>query len=164
MARRNKRGNLDDLAYIIIVLVFFSMGLLIMGKWTDEFNTRIQANDDIPISGKTGVAQINDLYGNVLDNGFLFLTIGLGIVAILFAMLVIVHPIFFIFYFIMLAIVVFVAGAASNIYQTAAEQPELTAMAAKLIWTSHILMYLPFIVGVLGFILAIVMYKNWEQR
>ena len=163
MVKRNKKGNLDDLVYIIGVLIFFAMAILIIGKWTDSFNNAIQANDDVPSAGKTGVNQINDLYSGVIDNGFLFLTFGLAIVALLFAMLVIIHPIFFIFYFIMLAIVVFVSGAVSNIYQEAAAQPDLVAIANKLIWTSHILTYLPFIVGVLGFILAIVMYKNWEQ-
>lgn len=165
MARKiNKKGSLDDLVYIVGVLLFFGLFLLIMAKWTDTFNTEIQANDDIPTAGKTAINQVNNLYPGVMDNGFLLLTIGLSLVALIFAMLVVVHPVFFVFYFIMLSLVVFVSGAVSNVYQEAAANPQLAATAAKLIWTSHILEFLPFIVGVLGFILAIVMYKNWEQR
>jgi len=165
MARKlRKKGSLDDLVYIIVILIFFGMGLLIIGKWTDAFNTAIQSNDDIPVAGKTAVGQMNNLYGGVLDNGFLFLTVGLCLVALIFAMMVIIHPVFFVLYFIMLAVVVFVSGAVSNIYQTAAAEPTLAPIAAKLIWTSHILTYLPFIIGVIGFILAIVMYKNYQQR
>lgn len=164
MARKNKKGSLDDLVYIIGVVLFLAMALLVMGKWTDQFNNNIQALDVIPTEGKTAVNQVNDLYGGVLDNAFLFLTLGLAVVALIFAMLVIVHPVFIVFYIIMLTVVVYVSGAVSNVYQTAAADPSLAGMAAKLVWTSHILQFLPFIVGVLGFILAIVMYKNWSER
>lgn len=164
MVRNNKKANLDDIVYVIGVLIFFGLALLILGRWTDEFNTRIQANDDIPASGKTAVSQVNNLYAGVLDNSFLFLTIGMMFVMLILAFMVIIHPVFFVFYFIMLGIVIFVSGAISNIYQTAAAEPELASTAAKLLWTSHILNYLPLIVGVFGFILAIVMYKQYQER
>lgn len=162
--RRNKKGSLDDLVYVIGILLFFGLLLLILGKWTSEFNNEIQGSDIIPTEGKNAVGAISDLYGGVLDNSFLFLTIGLCIVTLIFAMLVIVHPVFFVFYFIMLALVIYVAGIVSNIYQEAAAHPELADIAAKLLFTTHILTYLPFITGILGFVLAIVMYKTWQQR
>lgn len=165
MERRklNKRGTLDDLVYIAGSLLGVAMIILLMGKWSDEFNTQIQSIDEVPAGGKTAVSQINDLYGGAIDNSFLFLTIGLCIVALIFAMMVVIHPVFFVLYFIVLAIVVYVSGVMSNIYQTAAAEPTLVSIADKLIWTSHILEFLPFIVGIVGFILAIIMYKTWRE-
>lgn len=160
--RLNKRGSIDDLIFIAITLLGFGMLLLLFGKFSDEFNTQIQDMSEIPDAGKTAVQQIDDLYGGVLDNSFLLLAIGLAVVAFIFAMLVIVHPIFFIFYFIMLTIVIFVCGALSNIYQEAAANPQLVDIASKLVFTSHILSFLPFIVGIVGFGLAIIMYKTWR--
>jgi len=164
MARKlNKKGSLDDLVYVGTTLLAIAILVLIMGKWTMDFNTNIQTNDDIPVAGKTAVQQIDNLYGGVIDNSFLFLTIGLCIVALVFAMLVVIHPVFFVFYFIMLGIVVYVSGVMSNIYQMAAEEAALADMAAKLLWIGHIMEYLPFIVGVFGFVLAVIMYKTWRN-
>jgi len=162
--KRNKRGSLDDLVWIIGVLLVFSLMILIFAKFTDEVNTKVQDMDIIPTSGKTAVSQMNDLYGGVIDNSFLLLTVGLAIVALIFAFLVVIHPIFFVFYFIFLTIIIFVSGAVSNIYQSAAAEPALASIAAKLTMTSHIMTYLPFIIGVFGFLIAIVMYKTWQER
>ena len=161
--KRNKRGSIDDLVYIIGTLLAVGLLILLYGKFTDEFNTAIQANEDVPDDGKVAVSQINDLYGGAIDNGFLFLALGLCIAAMVMAMLVIIHPVFFVFYLIILTIVIFVSAAMSNIYQEAASNPELADIAAKLVFTSHILTYLPYITGVFGFILAIVMYKKWDE-
>ena len=164
MVKRNKRASLDDLGYILGVIATFAFLLLIMGAWMNGFNENIQQIDDIPDAGKTAVSQIDGLYGGALDNGFLFLTIGLAIGAVIFAMLVVVHPIFFIFYIIMLTIVTVVAGALSNMYQEAAANPTLAPIAAKLMFTTHILNFLPLITAIIGIIIAIVMYKNWQER
>ena len=164
MLRINKRGSLDDLVYIIGVSLFFALLVLIFATWSTEFNSQIQGSDIIPADGKTAVNQIDELYGGVIDNSFLFLTVGLAIVALIMATLVIIHPIFFIFYVIFLAVVVYVSGVVSNIYQTAAANPALADTAAKLIFISHTMEYLPFIIGVLGFILSIVMYNSWKNR
>lgn len=162
--RFNKKGGLSDLVYIMITLLAIGLMLLIFGKFSDEFNTKIQERTDVPTAGKVAVGQINDLYGGVLDNSFLFLTIGLCIAALIMALLVVIHPVFFVFYFIFLVIVIYVSGALSNIYQTAAAEPELASIAAKLIFTSNILNFLPMIIGVFGFILAVIMYKTWENQ
>lgn len=164
MIRRNKKGSLDDLVYIAITLLGAGMLILLFGKFSSEFNSQIQTLDEVPTAGKTAVSQIDDLYGGVIDNSFLFLAIGLAVAALIFAFLVVIHPIFFVFYFIMLGVVVYVSGVMSNIYQTAASEAVLADVAAKLIFTSHILEYLPVIVGVFGFVLAIIMYKTWQER
>ena len=164
MARKlNKRGTLQDIITIVIVLVMFAVGTLVAYKVSDELNTEFQSNDDIPTRGKTAMASINSMYPGVIDNSFLLLTIGLCIGTLIFAMLVRVHPIFFVFFIIILVIVVFISGAISNIYLEMANNPEMLTQANRLTFISHIIGVLPFIIGVIGFILAIVMYKNWRD-
>jgi len=159
----NKRASLDDLGYILGVLLVFGFLLLILGSWTDSFNEKIQDMSIIPDDGKQAIGKVNNLYSGALDNSFLFLAIGLAVISILFAMMVIVHPIFFIFYVIALTVVIFVSGILSNIYQEAAANPQLAPMAAKLLYTSQILNFLPLFAGIIGTIIAIVMYKNWRD-
>jgi uncharacterized membrane protein len=74
------------------------------------------------------------------------------------------HPVFFVFFVIILAIILFVSGAFSNVYQEMANNPDLADVAAQLTFIDNIMTYLPFIIGIFGFLLAIVMYKNWQQN
>jgi len=161
--KRNKKGSLDDFVYVMGIILVAGLLFLIFGKWSDSFNTRIQTMDAIPDEGKAAISKVDDLYGGAIDNSFLLLTVGLCIAALIFAMLVVVHPVFFVLYLIVLSIVIYLAGIFSNIYQAAATHPEMAPIAEKLIFTSHVLTYLPFIIGVLGCVLAIVMYKTWEE-
>lgn len=161
--KQNKRGALSDLAYIIYVVGGAALLILILGTWVNSFNDKIQAVDIIPSEGKSAVNSVNELYGGVIDNSILFLVIGMCIAALMLALMVVMHPIFFVFYFILLSIIIYVGGIASNMYQMAASTDALSTMADKLIMISYICQYLPFIIGVMGFILAIIMYRTWRN-
>lgn len=160
--RKNKRGSLQDLIVIGSLLLFFGLILLIGSKVMGEFNTEIQAHSDIPARAKTASASLNAEYGGSLDYGFLMLAIGLGIVTLILAAAVRIHPVFIPLFFIGLIIVIFLCGILSNVYQEMAANSLLTANADELVFTSHILNYLPFIVGIFGILLMIVMYKLWS--
>lgn len=160
--KKNKKGSLQDVILIGAVLLFFGIVLLIGSKVTDEWNTAIQARSDIPARAKVATSTLNADYGGAMDYGFLLLAFGLGIATLILAALVRIHPVFIPLYFIGLVLVVFLCGVFSNIYQEMAADTQLTTLADELVFTSHILTYLPLIVGVFGILLMIVMYKLWS--
>lgn len=162
--KKNKKGSIEDLIYIIIVLGVASLMILFAAKFIDSYNTKVQSMDVIPTEAKTAVNQVNNLYGGTIDNSFLLLVIGLCIAALILATLVVIHPVFLVFYFIFLPVIVFVGAAVSNIYQKAAETTMLASTAQKLVFISHIAQYLPYIIGTMGAILAIIMYKTWQNN
>ena len=162
--RRSKRGSVQDILFIGVAMLFFSMVLLIGFKITNSFNDQIQVDDTIAtfdIDGKARASSttLTGFYSGIIDDSFLFLTIGLAIIALIFAALVRIHPIFIPFFFIALLFVIFLCGIFSNIYQEMAASPSLASEAAALTFTSLIMTYLPFIVGIVGTILMVVMYK-----
>lgn len=161
--RRNKKAGLEDIATIMVILLVVGVFFLIGGKLMDALNTGLSGSGLLTTEGTNAVAEINNLYPTVIDNGFLYLMVGLCLVALILAMMVAIHPVFFVFYIIMLTIIVFISGVLSNIYQEMAADAQLSSIAAKLVWTSHILEYLPFIIGVFGFVLAIVMYRTYQN-
>jgi len=161
--KRNKRGSLYDLIFIGVILLSFAVGTMIAFKISSEINAQFQASGDITTEGKTAYNSINNMYPGIIDNSFLLLTMGLSIFALILAMMVRIHPVFFVFYLILLVIVIFMSGVFSNIYLEMANNPEMLAIADQISFTTHIMAALPFIVGVIGFILAIVMYKNWRD-
>lgn len=166
--RKNKKGSLIDLIYIAGSLLTIAVIIIICFKVSNEFNTKISDNDAVIEADTSGLARnsfntINNMYPGVLDNSFLILTIGLALATFVMAAMVRVHPMFLIFFIILLSVFIFVCSVFSNIYIKISNEAVMADVASKLVLTSTIMKFLPFIVGSLGCILAIVMYKNWEN-
>jgi len=160
---KNKKASVQDIIFIIISIVVIAVGSLIVYKIHNSINTEFQASSDITSKGKLAMSQIDNMFPTVLDNSFLLLVIGLCIVAIALAAMVRVHPVFFVFFIIVMVIIVFLAGVFSNIYQGIASQSEFTALADNLTFMTFTMQFLPFITGVMGFVLSFVMYKTWQN-
>jgi len=75
-----------------------------------------------------------------------------------------VHPVFIVFYMFMLAVIIFLSGVFTNIYLEIANDSNYVAYAEQLTIITWTCQYLPFIVGILGTILAVIMYKNWAEN
>lgn len=160
----NKKGSVDDLIYIIIIIVAVAMFILIGFKVISQFNTQIQGMSMFSDNAKNVVNNVTETFPTVVDNTFLFLTVGLCIVAIVLAFLVRIHPVFFIFYIIFVPVIIFITGAMSNIYRKAAATTSFSDVAGQMVFMSHIVQYLPIIIGVFGFLLAFIMYNTWRAE
>lgn len=158
----NKKGSVQDLIFIVVASVFFGIVLLMGFKIATEYNTHIQADADIPTEAKTASTRLTNFYPNAMDNIFLFLLIGLTIVAIVLAALVRIHPIFIALFFIAWVFTIFIAGVLSNVYQEMASNALLATQANQLNSVSTIIGWLPFIIGIIGVILMVIMYKTWR--
>jgi len=162
--KMNKRGSILDLIFIGVTLLVFSMTVLIVFKISSSINTEFQVNDDIPDSGKNAFDSINGMNPGVINNMALILAVGLAIAAFVLASLVRVHPVFLVFYLLILVSIIFVSGIFSNIYLEMANNPSFIVEAGQLNFITKIMHVLPFFVGIFGSLLAIVMYKNWRDE
>ena len=158
----NKKASIQDLIYIGVFALVFSIIILVTFKVSDELNTQFQGSDIVTQRGKDSFGQINNMFPTVIDNAFLMIVIGLGIVALVLASLVRIHPVFFVFFILILVIIIFLAGVFSNIFIEMANEPEFSSVANQLTFTVAIMKLLPLIVGIFGFILAVIMYKSWQ--
>lgn len=162
MARLNKKGSIQDLILIMVIITAFAVGTLVVYKISNELNTKFQANDRLDDKGKAAFSQINNMYPSVIDNSFLLLVIGLCLGALILAFMVRIHPVFFVGFVIVLVIIIFLAGVMSNIYLEIANNPNFEEEATNLTFITHIIGKLPLIIGIFGFLISIVMYKNWQ--
>lgn len=158
-----KKGSIQDLLFVAVVLLVFSVVIIVGYKINNELNIKFQATDKIDAEGKSAFDQINNLYPGVLDNSFLFLVVGLSIGALVLAAMVRIHPIFIAVFFIVLSIIVFLSAIFSNIYDKIATEPEMAALAANLTFTSQIMSTLPWIIAIFGSLLAIIMYRTYRM-
>jgi hypothetical protein len=161
---KGKKGSAGDLALIALIVFAAALILLFGYKIMNSLNTELQANANVDANAKTASATLVGYYPGVIDNTFLFLTIGLCLIALVLAALVRISPIFLFFFFIAWVIIIFVSAALSNIYEAAASSTVLATEASNLTFISAIMTYLPLIIGVVGGLLAIVMYTSWRQQ
>jgi hypothetical protein len=161
--RLGKKGSLQDIMFIIGVLLFFGMIILFGFRISSAYDDQIQGMSEIPDNAKAASSSLTGQYTGILDNVFLLLTIGLAIVSLILAGMVRVHPVFIPIFFIILLITIFVAGVASNIFQSIASNSNMVGYASQLTFTSTVLEYLPLFIGVFGTLLMVVMYKLWSM-
>lgn len=161
--RMNKKGSIEDILWISVTLLTLSFFILIGFKISNEFNTKIQASDIFEEQGKTAMNQINNMYPGVIDKSFLMLAVGLAIVALILAALVRVHPIFLIAFLIALGFLIFFAAIFADIYHEMAASEQFVDVAEQLTMINKIMLSLPFIVGIFGGLLAIIMYKTYQN-
>lgn len=167
--RKNKKGSIQDMIFIATSLLAIAVVVLIVFKISDEINTKIQSNPNIikydtDSRGRNSFNQINSMYPGVIDNSFLFLTIGLAIVALAMAGMVRIHPAFFFLFIFILAIIIFLCGVFSNIYQEIAGNDEMLDLSSRLVFITNVMRFLPLIVGTVGILLSIVMYKTFQNQ
>ena len=164
MAKRfgNKKGSIQDIILIIVVLTFFGMVVLVGSKIGTEVNNQIQSNDAVDANTKEQSQRTISNSMGAIDKSFLFLAVFIAMVVLILAALVRVHPIFIPLFFIGWILLIFLAGIFSNIYQNMAAQTELAGVAAEMGLMTSILTALPIIIGVFGIFLMVMMYKLWS--
>mgnify|MGYP003149640825 CR=1 FL=1 len=158
-----KKGSLQDIMFVIGLILFFAVVVLIGFRVASAYNDNIQGMSIIPQDAKDASTSLTGNYTGIVDNMFLVLTIGLCLVALILAAMVRVHPIFIPIFFIVEIITIFVAGIASDIYQTIAANSNLVDYSNQLVIISTVLGYLPLFIGIFGIILMVVMYKLWSM-
>lgn len=161
--KQSKKGSVQDLLYIGITLFVFALVILICFRISTSLNTEFQASDQIDSKGKAAHQQITNMYPGIIDNSFIFVTVILSIGALIMAALVRVHPIFLPIYIIAWIFVIFMCAIFSNAYQEMAANPDLSALATQMTFMNQVMTTLPFIIGIVGALLAIVMYKAYKS-
>ena len=164
MRRISKKGSLVDLFYFAIVICFFAVAVLIGTKIAVEFQSGIASNPTFVDDAPDAITYTNDAINNYtygINSGFLFLTIFFVIATLTLAALVRVHPIFIPIFLIALIFLIFFCGIMTNIYSGVSENSEMTSTAGRYVIMHNIMLALPFIVGIIGIILMVVMYKNY---
>jgi|TARA_R100000501_G_C2629296_1_gene123928 H+/Cl- antiporter ClcA len=164
LKRKNKKGSLQDVIQVGVILLFFGMVVLLGFKIMNGVDEQVQSMDIMDTRSQAASTALTGHYSGVIDNSFLLLAIGLAIATLILAALVRVHPIFIAFFFIGLVLVIFFSGLFSNIYQEMAADPQLAAEAGALTFIPLILNFLPLFVGIFGILLMIVMYKTWDTN
>jgi|7_EtaG_2_1085326.scaffolds.fasta_scaffold00845_21 hypothetical protein len=158
----NKKGNVPDLIYILVIL--FSLGITIIiasmfyGQYTDSialnpaFNNTVNTN--VEASAETMLA--------AWDYLFIFIFIGLVISTIVLGFRIQTHPVFFFISLILLIVVTILAGSLSNVYEqfTTGTNSEIATTAATYTAMNFLFAHLPLFLCFIGVVIMVIFYAK----
>lgn len=154
-----KKGSITDMPFIIGGIFSVALVALLVTLLVINLDVKIQVNDYFPTNAKTASTNMADDFPNVMDGGIIFIFFGLVIISLVLASLVPIHPIFIVFYLLEYILLIWLGGGIANAYQAVIELDIMSAVADRYTLTTFFFRYFPFIVGIFGALLAIIMYK-----
>ena len=157
------KGSILDLSYFFVGLMILAIVVLLAFVVGSRINDSVQSNSDFTVLGKNLMQNQINSFSTTFDKSFLILSIFIAISVIASAVLVRVHPIFIPIFIFLLMIFIVVAAISSNIYSELEINDQVASVAAQMTFARKIMLYLPYIVGIVGTILMIVMYKSWSN-
>jgi len=159
----SKKGSISDLPFIMGGIFSVAITVLVVTLLLNNLNAKIQDTDIFDTPAKAASDKMTNDFPEVMDGGVLFIFFCMVIISLVLASLVPVHPVFLVFFLLEWVLLIYVGGAISNTYQTIIESPVFVTEAGQYVVTSFFFRYFPYVIGIVGAILAIIMYKT-KQR
>lgn len=154
----NQRGFAQDIIFIAVMILFFALSGLICWLVWDEFITNPTMVSRLSEAGITTELQpITEFYENL--NTLIVVTYFLlNITAVILAVFIRTHPVFFALNFILILIFVMVSALIGNIYYEFASNSFIAPYANQLPLVYTMFEYMPVITLIFAGIIAVVMY------
>lgn len=164
--KKNKRSQIVQVAFFIVILFVCSILILIMYKINTEFSKAVNESGLDYHPKTSNPSAVKDTLDNmmfgflVFDYGFVIITIGLGILLIFTSFFIPTHPIYIVINFVGIFFLVFLGMIMSNVYGdiVSGEEQVLGQEAVSYPIQNWLMGYLPFIVAGIIFITTIIMY------
>jgi len=155
----NKKGQLENYILIVIILFAFSMVMIFAYTMFSNLYSGFSNAPGMPDSAKNAMTTTLNQYSGSLDKSSIFLLVGIAIATLIGAALIMLHPVFIVFYIIGIMFMTFVTAVLSNTFQDMVASPQLQAAGIAMPVTSTIMGYLPLFVFFFGVIIGVVALK-----
>jgi hypothetical protein len=157
--RKNRRGNITDIGFLIITLFFIGIfsfiGVFVFGQIRDRlvvspvFNETPEAIQSLnDVNNRTGMF---DFFGLAIFIGF---TISIMVTGWFIGG----NPLFMIVYFLVLVALVVVGMVLSNVWETFTQAGSFGYLTSPLPITNHLITYLPIYMVVVAFLGMVAMF------
>lgn len=112
----NKGSSIIDVMFITFFVLSLAATALVSLKLYNSFDDKMQTMDVFPAEAKAASTEFRNDYPTILDNMFLFATIGLSLAVIISAFRLETNPVFLVIFVLLLMGVVITAAAVGNAY------------------------------------------------
>lgn len=154
---KNKRGNLVDLPYIIVLLFIFGFLILIGHYFLTNLLTTGGGLLDTNIIQK-GI----DTY-SILDSATTLILIALIMGTAISAFFIESHPVFFTVMLFFLTVTVFVSAQFTNMFNAIVTTAPLNASATTFTTTTYIMRHMPKFIAIGGVIISVALFSKLSR-
>jgi hypothetical protein len=159
--KRNKKGNvIFDTLLIIVVLIVFSLVSILGYKIYSDFNTDLQADEDMNEYAKNMSADMNTRFPSIFDGAFVFLFILLWVFVIISSFMIDTHPIFFVCTAIISVFIIIIAASMANAWNDVTSDEEFASLLVDFPFTVYIIQHYVMYVVILMFTAMVALFAK----
>ena len=167
---KSKKGSLVDV--IMYTIIMFVLGIFIIFgyKLMSIINDEIQANPDLSTSAKEIMSSSESRYVSLFDGIFITVFVLLGVVIVVGAYFVYMHPVFYVPSLFIMVFLILLAAILANVFYDVTTTGDLVESRDHFTMIKFIMgtednphTFVPFIV-VLGFMVLIVSYAKYSSE
>ena len=158
----NRKGNVPDLIYIIVILFSLGVTIIIAANFYGQYTDSIADNEAFNNTVNTAVESDAETMLAALDYIFIFFFIGLIISTIVLGFQIRTHPVFFFISLILLIIVTILAGTMSNVYEqfTTNTTSSISTTASNYTAMNFLFAHLPLFIAFIGVVIMVIFYAK----
>lgn len=158
----NKRGDIQDLITLIVIIFGFAIAGIVAYKFIGEFNDQVADNPVLTDHSKEIMVDAETRLPGIFDGGLLVVLIFFTIVMLISAWYIDTHPAIFFIAFILVIAIVIVAGALSTTFEEFTQTPEMINASNEFPISVFVLGNFPVLVFVIGVALIIVLFAKFK--
>lgn len=168
MFKNNKAGQSG---VILIIFTLFALFLFIAVGFTffsikpayDDLVDDLVVDMDLSPESEAILRDTNESYPVWLDNGFLWVVMGVWFSLLIMAYYSVDHPLLLIILFIVWVVLILAGAYISNVWTEFSEQAEYDVVRTEFEYTDFFLGYMPYVVMVMGFSCMLVYFWKNSQ-
>ena len=129
--RKKKRGNVQEIAFVLGIAVFFTIIAFFGIKILFALNDGIQATDQIPDKGKEAMQEVTDKAPSLLDGAFLIVIVAVFLGVAVSAWYIDVNPLFFVLSLVVLVAILSASAIIHNLNESIIEDEQFSDVATE---------------------------------
>lgn len=161
---KSKKGDWSDILILVIMLFIICVGFFVLAYGIPEIaNGLSDAGLNNTPEGKGGIDELYDFGTNGIQQGVLFLFVGLQISILVSSLFTRTHPVFLFIYIFLLGLSIFLATFLANAYSLMVSSPLLAETLASqgiLTWIMSHLVMIALATGALSIIITFVNFGS----
>jgi hypothetical protein len=160
MKMHGKKGSIVDITYIVVGIFVVAVIAILVSLMAYHINSRIQDIEIFPIEAKSASTSMSEKFPQTMNTMVIIIFFFGCLFSIVLASQITVHPAFLIAFIFEWLIMIWMGSWIADVYQTIIEASAIEVVKNSFTFTTFFFQFFPFIIGIAGALLAIVMYKT----
>jgi len=155
-----KKGSIVDITYLMVGIFTLTVIVLLVSLMAYHINAKVQDISIFPADAKAASASMSTKFPQTMNTMLVVIFMVGCILSLVLASQIPVHPAFLIVFIFEWLLMIWMGSWLADVYQVIIENSNLSVISDSFVFTTFFFQYFPIIIGVVGVLLAIVMYKT----